>query len=212
MVQFPAIICCLTCKCMLRQRGTAALSCAAVRFKGWKLQGMLFPGWAPASEGSSTDLIFQAAPLSVRAVLTALQNLRYSRRFVFHSTAPAPESSTNTQTWTLQVPLTPTRPRAPSQVEMTEHWQPKVESSSILQVAAPRLMQSSCKSGWAKQQQECSCLLLQGRSFSAAQQSWFFKENNLPAGPAAALMLGDSDDVLQVLLLSCVEHNQITTN
>lgn len=61
MVQFPAIICCLTCKCMLRQRGTAALSCAAVRFQGWKLQGMLFPGWAAASEGSSMDLIFQAA-------------------------------------------------------------------------------------------------------------------------------------------------------
>lgn len=71
---------------MLRQRGTAALSCAAVRFKGWKLQGMLFPGWAPASEGSSVDLIFQAAPLSVRTVLTALQDLQSSTRFLHHST------------------------------------------------------------------------------------------------------------------------------
>lgn len=112
------------------------------------------------------DLIFRAAPLSVRTVLTALQNQNKAQGF--YTTAAASESSTNTQMGIVQVPQTPAHPRAPSRVEMTEHWQPKVESSSILHVAVNAIL---LKSSHAKQQQEC-CLLLQGRSlFSAAQQS-----------------------------------------
>lgn len=93
-VQFPAIICCLTCKCMLRQSSTAAPSCAAVRFKGWKLQGMLFPGWAPASEGSSRDLS-QSSPFVSENRADFPSKPQFGTGFLHHSICFREQEHTN---------------------------------------------------------------------------------------------------------------------